>query len=116
MRRISAEIAPKVIAAGGGSPYYSPNLRRLMLEAGFARTEGYAVAAEQYGTLEETRRYASIVARLIQNPDLRQLVLANGWATADEIETMLADVLAWGERPDAFAAVMYCAALGWVDR
>lgn len=114
MRRI-ADIAPKAIAAGGGNPYYSPNLRGLMLEAGFARTEGYAVAAEQYGTPEETRRYASIVARLIQNPDLRQLVLANGWATGDELETMLSDVLAWGERPDAFVAIMYCAALGWVE-
>lgn len=108
-------LAPNVIAASGGSPYYSPNLRGLMLEAGFARTEGFAVAAEHYGTLAETRRYSGIVARLIQNPDLRQLVLANGLATSDEIETMLTDALAWGERPDAFAAIMYCAALGWVD-
>jgi hypothetical protein len=26
-----------------------------------------------------------------------------------------AEVVACGERPDVFAAVMYCAALGWVD-
>src|SRR6185437_5264890 len=97
------------------SPYYSPNLRGLMLEAGFARTEGYAVAAEQYGTREETRRIAGIAAQLIQNPDIHQFVVANGWVSSDEVETMLADVLAWGERPDAFAAVLYCAALGWVD-
>lgn len=114
MRRL-ANIASKVIAANGGNPYYSPNLRRLMLDAGFARTEGYAVAAEQYGVPDETRRYASIVARQIQNPDLRQLVQTNGWASSDELETMPAEVLAWGERPDAFAAIMYCAALGWVD-
>ena len=114
MRRL-ANIASKVIAANGGNPYYSPNLRRLMLDAGFARTEGYAVAAEKYGVPDETRRYASIVARQIQNPDLRQLVQTNGWASSDELETMPAEVLAWGERPDAFAAIMYCAALGWVD-
>jgi hypothetical protein len=73
------------------------------------------VAAEFYGTLEETRRFAAVVSRVMQNPDVVQLVLANGWASPDELQAMRAEVQAWGERPDAFAAVLYCAALGWVD-
>ena len=115
MRWAMAELAPKIIAANGGSPFYSGNLRHLLLEAGFAQTEGFAIAAEHYGTLEETRRYAAVVARMMANPDMVRLVLAQEWATADEIAARRADVLAWGERPDAFAAVMYCAALGWVE-
>lgn len=115
LRRIMTEIAPKVIAASGGNPYYSHNLRRLLLEAGFSRVEGFAVAAEHYGTLAETRRYARVVTRLMRMPDLRQLVVESGWAGAEEFDAMVAGVQAWGERPDAFAAVMYCAALGWRD-
>jgi hypothetical protein len=42
-------------------------------------------------------------------------MLVKGWASADELEALRAGVLAWGERPDAFGAVLYCAALGWVD-
>jgi hypothetical protein len=55
------------------------------------------------------------MGRLMQNPDVAQAVLAKGWASAEELEAMRAEVLEWGERPDAFAAVLYCAALGWVD-
>jgi ubiquinone/menaquinone biosynthesis C-methylase UbiE len=115
MHRFVTEIAPQLIAANGGSPFYARNLRRLLLEAGFMQTEGHAMAAEFYGTLEETRRIAAFVGRLMQDSDVVQVVLANGWASAEELEAMRAGVQAWGERPDAFGAVLYCAALGWVD-
>jgi len=115
MHRVMTELAPQIVAANGGNPFYSRHLRRLLLEAGFARTEGHAVAAEQYGTLEETRRFAAVSGRLLQNPDLVQLMLAQGWIRPDELQALPAGVQAWGERPDAFAAVLYCAALGWVD-
>jgi SAM-dependent methyltransferase len=113
--RWMAELVPQQIAANGGNPFYSRNLLSLLLEAGFVRAEGYAVAAEQYGTLEETRRFAAVVSRVMQNPEVVQLVLAKGWSSPDELQAMRAEVQAWGERPDAFAAVLYCAALGWVD-
>jgi ubiquinone/menaquinone biosynthesis C-methylase UbiE len=115
MRRVMAELEPRIIAANGGSPFYSRNLRHLLLEAGFARAEGYAVAADYYGAPEETRRFAAFVGRLMQNPDLVQLVVARGWASPDELQALPAELQAWGERPDAFAAALYCAALGWVD-
>jgi ubiquinone/menaquinone biosynthesis C-methylase UbiE len=114
MHRMMRELAPRLVAANGGSPFYARNLRRLLLEAGFVRTEGHAVASEYYGTLEETRRYAAFVGRLMQNPSLVELVLAQGWAQPDELEKLRAEIHAWGELPDAFGAVLYCAALGWV--
>jgi ubiquinone/menaquinone biosynthesis C-methylase UbiE len=116
MFRVMAELEPRIIAANGGSPFYSRNLRRLLMDAGFTRTEGYAMAADFYGTPEETRRFAAFVGRLMQNPDLVQLVVARGWASPDELQALPAELQAWGERPDAFAAALYCAALGWVDR
>ncbi len=76
IRRVLTELAPQIVTASGGSPYYSHTLRRLLLEAGFARTEGIAIAAEHYGTLEDTRRFAAIVARQLRNPDVTALIVA----------------------------------------
>ena len=38
-----------------------------------------------------------------------------GWATRDELDALLGALGEWGELPDAFAAWLYCGALGWVD-
>lgn len=105
-----------VLEHNGGSPYYSRHLRRLLLEAGFARTEGHAVAAEYYGTLEESRRFAGLVERLVRDPALSKLVIGQGWADHDLLEAMLVEVRSWAECPDAFLAWMYCAAIGWVEQ
>ncbi|HEX8727134.1 MAG TPA: class I SAM-dependent methyltransferase [Ktedonobacterales bacterium] len=115
VRRLVTEIVPRVVAAAGGSPYYSPRLRGLLLEAGFVRAEGHAVATEQYGTLAETRRYAAIIDRMLRNPELTEFMMAQSLVMAEELPALRAAVRAWGERSDAFAAVLYCAALGWVE-
>lgn len=107
------DLMTKVILFNGGSPFYSPHLRGLLLQAGFARTEGFAVAAEHYGRLEETRRMAFVMSRQLNDPTLLNLITSQGWATREELEEMITWVQEWGERPDAFMAVMYCAALGW---
>lgn len=114
-RYLIADLGPKAIQASGGSPFYSHSLRRLLLDAGFARTEGHAIAPECYGTLEETRHFASIISQQMSNPDVIARAVADGLATAEEMERMRLEALAWGERPDAYAAILYCAALGWVD-
>lgn len=115
MHWVMSEVAPKVIEASGGSPFYSHNVRRLLLEAGFTRSKGYAVAAEHYGTLEDTRRFAALLSLLLETPAHIQLMNTLGLLTTDELPAVREKVLAWGERPDAFAAVLYCAALGWAD-
>lgn len=105
----------QVMRHNGGDPYYSRRLRAFLLQAGFARTEGYAVAADYYGNLEETRRLARIQTRMFRNADMVALILSQGWATQAEIDEIVDWVQQWGERPDAFLALMYCAALGWTE-
>jgi len=83
------------------------------LEAGFTRTQGHAVAAEHYGTLAETRRFAAVVSGLFRNPDLAGIAIDQGWATQGDIDEFVRWIEQWGEREDAFFAVMYCAAIGW---
>jgi SAM-dependent methyltransferase len=107
------EIMKNVVLFNGGSPFYSRNLRGLLLEAGFARTEGFAVAAEHYGRLDETRRMASVMTRQMSDPALKDLAISQGWTTQTEMDEIISWMREWGERPDAFMAIMYCAALGW---
>jgi len=107
------DIMKHVVLFNGGSPFYSRNLRSLLLQAGFARTEGFAVAAEHYGRLEETRRMAYVMSRQSGDPALLNLVVSQSWATKDEMDEIITWIQEWGERPDAFLAIMYCAALGW---
>jgi len=106
-------IMKNTVLFNGGNPFYSRHQRRLLLEAGFARTEGFAVAAEHYGRLEETRRMANIIRRLLNDPVLGNIILSQGWVTQAELDEIASWIVDWGERPDAFMAIMYCAALGW---
>jgi ubiquinone/menaquinone biosynthesis C-methylase UbiE len=96
----------------GASPTYARDQRRLLLEAGFARTQGFAFAACD-GEIEATRRTAASYAGWFRNPRFVRMVTENGWADAVELEAMRDELLAWGERPDAFYVRLECAALGW---
>jgi SAM-dependent methyltransferase len=110
------ELATRLVEHNGASPFYARHLRGLMLEAGFARTEGHAIAADHYGTSAETRHFARLTDSLLRNPAVWASAIREGWTDEAELARIRAAILAWGERPDAFVAWMYCAAVGWVDR
>lgn len=46
---------------------------------------------------------------------MADVIVGEGWATREELDETIAALNEWGDRPDAFAAWLYCAALGWVD-
>ena len=108
------QIWPRILGINGGSPSYARHLRRLLLEAGFARTEGHAVAAECYGTLEATRHFVSLAGRLLRHATLVEVMIGQGLTDQEELDAMIDGMRCWAKRPDAFLAWMYCAALGWV--
>jgi len=99
------ELWTQVMHHNRGNPFYSRHLRGLMLEAGFEKTVGFAVAADHYGTLDETRRFASILGGVIQSPDFVNLVISQNWSTQAELGGIMAELQKWGERPDAFFAM-----------
>lgn len=113
LMRKGMDLWTRVMVHNGASPFYSRHLRGLMLEAGFASTEGHAISAEYYGNRDETRWAAPLISGVFRNPDLVRVALSQGWATQAELDEISQWLLEWGERPDAFFAVMYCAALGW---
>jgi len=107
----------RVIAHTGGDVYRARHHRRLLLEAGFVRVSatGTLGTGGVWGSPEETRLFAAWFADQLRAPAGRELMIGQGWTDADSLEAIIGDVLAWGERPDAFFAVLGVAATGWDD-
>jgi SAM-dependent methyltransferase len=116
--RPELELAPRLferaVAHEGGNARYSRRLRTLMLEAGFARTQGVAHAPEVYGDLPSTRWFAEFAVGLFVAPSMAEVIVGAGWATRAELDAVISALREWGELPDAFASWLYCGALGWI--
>jgi SAM-dependent methyltransferase len=117
--RPELELAPRLferaIAHEGGNARYSRRLRTLMLEAGFARTQGVAHAPEVYGDLASTRWFAEFAVGLFAAPSMAEVIVGENWASGAELEAVITALRNWGELPDAFASWLYCGALGWIS-
>jgi ubiquinone/menaquinone biosynthesis C-methylase UbiE len=103
----------RVLGHNGGDRLRARHLRGALLAAGFAWAEGYAGHAEADGAPEATRRVAAMMASVVRRPDFARTVLERGWASGPELEALPGEMLAWGERADAFWASLKCGALGW---
>ena len=95
----------------GGDPFSGRHLRRVLLEAGFARADGRA-SVESAGTSDETVRHAAFLKAQLQG--FARTVLAEGWMDQAALDAVVAEIDAWAQRPDAFSATTWCEALGWV--
>lgn len=117
--RPELQIAPRLferaVAHEGGNARYSRHLRTLMLEAGFARTQGVAHAPEVYGDAAGTRWFAEFAIGMFGAPSMTEVIVREGWATRPELDAMIAAFRDWGELPDAFVSWLYCGALGWTS-
>ena len=112
---LAATLFERSVVHEGGMSRYARHLRSYMLRAGFARTEGFALAPEVYGDAESTRWFADFAIGLFSAPSMANVIVAEGWATQAELDGMIAALDEWGDRPDAFASWLYCGAIGWVD-
>lgn len=113
--RIAPDLFARAVAHEGGDASYSRHLRSLMLEAGFARTQGFGLTPEVYGDADSTRWIADFAIGMFTAPSMADVILAEGWATKQELDDLATALDEWAARPDAFMTWIYCAALGWVD-
>jgi len=96
----------------GGDPFAGRHLRGHLLAAGFAKAEATA-SVWSAGSLEETRcRAVWFKAQLL---GLARTGLGEGWIDQQTVDAIGCALDAWAERPDAFSAVMYGEAIGWVS-
>jgi SAM-dependent methyltransferase len=98
----------------GASPYYARHQRRLLAEAGFARTEG-GVRASVYGTRAATAQVARVQAVQLREPAFSAVALRNGWAGQADLDAMHDELLRWGDRDDGLWVYTLCTALAWTD-
>lgn len=99
-----------------GRPPDALQLRALLREAGFARTQASGEmtteAGPPAGSLAATRRVAQ--HHLIRlRGGFGELATAQGWTTKRELEQIAAALMAWREAPDAFYARPVFTAIGW---
>jgi hypothetical protein len=95
-----------------GDPFAGRRHRGHLLAAGFAKAEATA-SVWSAGSLEATRRRAVwFKAQLV---GLARTGLTETWIDQKTVDAMGAALDAWAERPDAFSAVTYGEAIGWVS-
>lgn len=103
-----------ILLRQGISPYVGKQLRSLLVEAGFVRCEGLA-RVMNYGTPDEVAGVGTFTAGVLTRPSTVEVAVAQGWATAGELEEMAAAWREWSEMPGAFLARFWCEALGWAS-
>jgi ubiquinone/menaquinone biosynthesis C-methylase UbiE len=94
-----------------GTPYYARHQRQYLLEAGFVRSQGFAFAVGGGDP-----QFTPISYRIVLKPtieSIRPWIVERGLADEAHINALLAEVQAWSERPDAFFALLQCAAVAW---
>lgn len=106
-----ADVVRRVWEHNGADPLRARSLRRLLLDAGFARAEAGA-SLMTAGSLAETRSRAGFLKAQIEG--IAQTALAQGWIDDATVEAVVREIDAWAERPDAFSLIAFCQALGWV--
>ncbi len=93
----------------GGDPFLGRHYRRLLQEAGFSRVEAGA-SVETAGTAEETQCYAAFLQAQLQG--FAATVVAQGWMDQSSVVASAAEINAWAQRSYAFAATVWCHAIG----
>jgi SAM-dependent methyltransferase len=96
----------------GGDPFAGRRLRGHLLAAHFARAEATA-SVWSAGSLEETRR--RVVWLKAQLLGLARTGLGEGWIDQETLDAMSGALDAWADRPDAYSAITYVEAVGWVS-
>jgi len=104
-------LRPRILQRNGGQPL-GRHHRWRPLEAGFARAEAWA-SPSNGGTLAEARQHAAFFKAQLTGQ--ARTAIAEGWLDQSTVDAITEELDTWAERPDAFSALIYCEAVGWVD-
>jgi SAM-dependent methyltransferase len=93
----------------GGDPFVGRQHRRLLLQAGFAAAEASA-SVYAAGSAEALRSHGAFLHA--QWAGLARTALEQRWIDDAIARAITAEIDAWTRRPDAFAATLWCQAIG----
>ena len=103
----------RVSVQNGASPYYARRQRRLLREAGFVRTAGFAYAVGGGNEEMSPMMFNNTLKGWFRDPAFVGTALAQGWADQAKLDAMFQALEAAFTGPDAFFALTLCAAIGW---
>lgn len=109
------ELMDRFRAHHRASPTYAADLRAHLLDAGFARTEATAGTEVAGGSPRQPAVLPMIIGHQLKETAFRDTVIAEGWATAEELDQMVRESAGLEQRADLFGFIVYVAALGWVE-
>ena len=96
----------------GVDPNTGSSLRGLLNAAGFVRVVGSA-SLETCGTADEVRLTSQEAIEVLRRYFPKAVEL--GWIEQAELDRIVEAMRAWGEHPDAFTAMPWFEAVGWVE-
>ena len=96
----------------GVSVRIGKNIRGLLRQAGFVKTEASA-SYDCYGTAEEVRGLAESAAAGLSKGQPKEQTGESTGPNLAEADAVAAAWRAWGESPDAFLAMSFCEGVGW---
>jgi ubiquinone/menaquinone biosynthesis C-methylase UbiE len=105
--------AGEILAHTRRHPRIGKQLRSLLHDAGFVRTDAF-VSGNQRGNANQARLDGEFWARYFEAEEFIAQADVAGWATRSEMLEIAAAWRAWGEDPGAFSATLWCQAIGWV--
>lgn len=108
------ELVSKVRRHSGASDTYAPDLRAVLLAAGFDRTAAAAGVHTVAGWAGDSSMFRMVQGNQIREPAFRDTVIEQGWATELELDELLEGIMDMAERDDLFGFVVWVEALGWV--
>jgi SAM-dependent methyltransferase len=103
------ELRVRVRRHNGGDPFIGRHLRQLLLDAGFVDVAAGA-SVDSAGTPDTIQRHAAFLKA--QWVGLARTAVAQAWLDTTQVDATLAEIDAWTQRPDAFAATTWCEAVG----
>jgi SAM-dependent methyltransferase len=105
------QVRVRVRQHNGGDPFLARHHRRLLLQAGFVAAEASA-SVDSAGSPAELARHGAFLKA--QWAGVARTALAQGWLDQSAVRATAAEIDAWMNRPDAFAASLWCQATGRV--
>jgi SAM-dependent methyltransferase len=97
------------------SPMYARCQKHLLLRAGFDRCVGSATAV-YWGTIDALRQFRLLWAERINQTDLGETIVGQGWVDAPRWQTICQEFLSWCDRPDSLAMGVRFEVVGWVGK